>query len=128
MATILLVDDEPTIRILVRAALEGTEHSVLEAADGIAALEIARRELPDLALVDIALPGLSGLELCSRLKSDPKTAAMSVFIVTGLVQQSEREAAEAAGANGFIAKPFSPIALVARIEETLRQHNPVAIP
>ncbi len=128
MATILLVDDEPTIRILVRAALEGTEHTVLEAADGISALEIAQRELPDLALLDIALPGLSGLELCARLKSDPTTAAMPVFIVTGLLQQTERQSAEAAGATGFIAKPFSPIALVAQIEKTLRQHTPIATP
>ena len=126
MATILLVDDEPTIRVLVRAALEGTGYRLLEAADGVSALQLARRERPDLVLLDIALPRLSGLEVCRRLKEDPATAAMPIFLLTGFVQKAERRAAEEAGAQGFIAKPFSPAALVARIEDTLRWRAAVA--
>ncbi len=120
MPTILLVDDEPTIRILVRAALEGTGYPLLEAADGITALELARSERPDLILLDVALPRLSGLEVCRQLKEDPATADTPIFLLTGFVQQTDRQAAVDAGAEDFIAKPFSPTALVALVQDTLR--------
>ena len=120
MPTILVVDDEPTIRYLLRASLEGRGYRLLEAADGLSALRCAQHERPDLILLDIALPALSGLEVCQRLRDDPATAATPVFLLTGYVQQAEREAAERAGARGFIAKPFSPAALVAQVEEALR--------
>ena len=123
MATILVVDDEPTIRLLVRAALEETGHRLLEAADGSTALDLARAERPDLILLDIVLPRLSGLEVCRRLKGDPATATTPVFLLTGFVQQAERQAAEEVGAEGFIAKPFSPAALVQQIEDTLRRRT-----
>ena len=126
MATILLVDDEPTIRYLLRASLEGRGYRLLEADDGLSALQLAQSELPDLILLDIALPGLSGLEVCYRLKDDPATAATPIFLLTGYVDQTDREAAERAGAQGFISKPFSPAALVARIEEALRQRPSIA--
>lgn len=125
MATILVVDDEPTIRLLVRAALEETGHRLLEAADGSTALDLARAERPDLIILDIVLPRLSGLEVCRRLKGDPATAATPVFLLTGFVQQAERQAAEEIGAEGFIAKPFSPAALVQQIKDTLRRRTAV---
>ena len=121
MPTILVVDDEPTIRVLLRVTLEGSGHSVLEAADGVSALELARRERPDLMLLDIALPALNGLEVCRRLKEDPATAATPIFLLTGFVQQAERDAAVEAGGQGFIAKPFSPAVLVAQIDDALRR-------
>ena len=120
MATILVVDDEPTIRVLIRATLEGTDHRIVDAGDGEHGLAIARRERPDLVLLDVALPRMNGLEVCARLKRDPATAAIPVLLLTGLVQGSERRAAAEVGADGLIAKPFSPAALVAQIEETLR--------
>jgi CheY-like chemotaxis protein len=125
MPTILVVDDEPTIRVLIRAALEGTGYRLLEAADGASALQVARSQRPDLILLDIALPRLSGLEVCRRLKEDPTTAATPILLLTGLVQQAERQAAEEVGAQGFIAKPFSPAALVAQIDDTLLRRAPV---
>ena len=121
MATILLVDDEPTIRVLIRASLAGTGYRLIEAADGATGLELARRERPDLILLDIVLPRLSGLEVCWALKEDPATAGMPVYLLTGLVQQTERKTAKEHGAQGFIAKPFSPAALVACIDEALQQ-------
>lgn len=120
MATILVVDDEPTIRVLIRASLEGAAHRIVDAADGEHGLAIARRERPDLVLLDVALPRMNGLEVCARLKRDPATAAIPILLLSGLVQEPERRAAAEAGADGFIAKPFSPAALVAQIEETLR--------
>ncbi len=122
MPTILLVDDEPTIRYLLRASLEGRGYHLIEAADGLSALQAAQRDRPDLILLDIALPGLSGLEVCRRLKEDPATAATSILLLTGYVQQTEREAADRLGARGCIAKPFSPAALVTQVEEALASH------
>ncbi len=126
MATVLVVDDEPTIRVLVRAALEGTGCRILEAVDGPSALDLARGGRPDLVLLDIALPGLSGLEVCRQLNDDPATASMPILLLTGLVQQAERQAAAEVGAQGFIAKPFSPAALVGQIEDTLRRRAAIA--
>ena len=126
MPTILLVDDEPTIRYLLRASLEGRGYRLIEADDGPSALQSAQSELPDLILLDIALPGLNGLEVCHRLKDDPATATTPVLLLTGYVDQTNREAAERAGAQGFIAKPFSPAALVARIEEALSRRSSIA--
>lgn len=121
MPKILVVDDEPTIRHLLRASLEGRGYGLLEADDGPSALQAAQSELPDLILLDLALPRLSGLEVCSRLKAGPSTAAIPIFLLTGYVGQKEREAAQRAGAAGFIAKPFNPAALVALIEAALRR-------
>ncbi len=121
MKTILVVDDEPTIRKLVRAVLDGKGYRVLEAADGPSALETARRERPDLVLLDLALPQLSGTEVCRRLKEATATADIPVLLLTGMVQQSKRGAAQATGAQGCIEKPFSPRTLTARIAELLQE-------
>lgn len=127
MATILVVDDEPTIRVLVRATLEGADHRILDAADGEQGLALARSEQPDLVLLDVALPRMSGLEVCAALKRDPITASAPVLLLSGLLPEPERTAAAQAGADGFIAKPFSPAALAAQIEATLG-HRVTAAP
>lgn len=119
MPKILVVDDEATIRLLIRASLEGAGHCLLEAADGASALQMARSRRPDLILLDIALPRLSGLEVCRRLKADPATAATPILVLTGFAQQAERQAAEEVGAQAFIAKPFSPAALLAQVDDAL---------
>jgi CheY-like chemotaxis protein len=126
MPTILVVDDEPTIRFLVRAALDGTGYRLIEASDGLSALEVALTERPDVILLDIALPRLSGLEVCRRLKENPATAGAPVLLITGLVQEAERQAAEEVGAQAFIAKPFSPAALVSQVEDALLR-RPAAV-
>lgn len=120
MPTILVVDDEPTIRLLIRAALEGSGHFVLEATDGASALQMAHSRRPDLILLDIALPHLSGLEVCRRLREERATANTPILLLSGLVQPAERRAAVEIGAQGFIEKPFSPAALVEQVTDTLR--------
>ena len=127
MPTVLVVDDEPTIRTLIRAVLEPTEYRVVEAVDGVSALAVAGKLRPDLILLDIALPRLSGLEVCRRIKADSATASTPIILLTGFVQEAEREAGKQAGAEGFIAKPFSPAALLKRIDETVRR-QPAATP
>ena len=121
MKSILVVDDQPTIRKLVRAALDGKGYRLLEAADGPSALETARRERPDLVLLDIALPQLSGTEVCRRLKEAPATAGIPVLLLTGMIQQAKQGAAQAAGAQGCIEKPFNPRTLTTQIAELLQE-------
>lgn len=118
MKTILVVDDEPTIRMLVAASLDGGAYHLLEAGDGYEALELVRREQPDLVLLDIAIPGLDGFEVCRRVKTEI-SPHVPVLLLTGFAQQTHRERSREVGADGFIAKPFSPAALVTLIECTL---------
>lgn len=127
MKSILIVDDEPTIRRLVRAALDGRGYRLLEAADGPSALETARCERPDLILLDLALPQLSGTEVCRQLKEAPATADIPVLLLTGMVQQAKRDAAQATGAQGCIEKPFSPSTLTAQIAELLQEAPAAAV-
>lgn len=113
MATVLVVDDESAIRALIGAAL--AEHTVIEAADGPSALALARAHRPEVILLDIALPGLNGLDVCRRLKADPATADAAVLFLTGLAQAPDRLAAD-----GWIAKPFSPGTVVREVDQALR--------
>jgi DNA-binding response OmpR family regulator len=119
MATILVVDDEPAIRAFVRAALQEANHRVLEAADGISALRLASGDGPDLVLLDIALPHLSGIEVCRRVRQEPSTSRTPVLLLTGLPDRGDQDTAEA-GAQGYLAKPFSPAQLISRVDDALR--------
>jgi DNA-binding response OmpR family regulator len=119
MATILVVDDEPAIRAFVRAALQQANHRVLEAADGSSALRLAAVERPDLVLLDIALPHLSGIEVCRHLRRENATASTPVLLLTGLPDRGDQDTAEA-GAQGYLAKPFSPAQLISLVDDALR--------
>lgn len=126
MATILVVDDEPTICKLVRSALETAGFRVLEASNGILGLKLAQLEQPDLILLDIALPQMSGLEVSRRLQGDARTASIPVLYLTGLVPEAERDTT--GSVQGYIAKPFSPALLIERTESVLlRQTRPSAL-
>jgi CheY-like chemotaxis protein len=106
MSRILAVEDSPDIRELIRLLLEDAGHEVELAADGGAALEAVRRRRPDLIVMDLSLPILSGWETTRRLKDDPETAAIPVIAVTAHAMQGDRERALAAGCEGFLAKPI----------------------
>lgn len=126
MATILVVDDESTICTLVRRALEASGYRVLEASNGILGLKLAQLEEPDLILLDIALPQMSGLEVSRRLQANAKTASIPVLYLTGLVPEAVRDTS--GGVQGYIAKPFSPALLIERIETVLlNQARPRAV-
>ena len=118
--SILVVDDEPDVVTMLRHALESEGFSVLEAYDGIAALDIAEREKPDLVLLDIMMPMMSGHEVCQQLKSNPQTQAIPVLCVTSANNETARSNTETAGAQGMLVKPFLPAELVAQI----RRHLP----
>ena len=106
MAHILVAEDSPDIRELIRMLLESAGHRVVAVADGRAAVAAAREEPPDLVLMDLSLPILSGWEATRQIRADPKTEAVPVLAVTAHAMQGDRERALAAGCDGFIPKPI----------------------
>ncbi|HYR45660.1 MAG TPA: response regulator [Thermoanaerobaculia bacterium] len=106
MARILVVEDSPDIRVLIRMLLESAGHEVSVAGDGREGIEAARRERPDLVIMDLSLPLLSGWEATRLIKSDPATSNTTVLAVTAHAMQGDRERALAAGCDGFLAKPI----------------------
>ncbi|MGH9091068.1 MAG: response regulator [Acidimicrobiales bacterium] len=119
MRTLLIVDDEDGVRSLVRVTLESDNYKILEASDGSEALIVAREHHPDLVLLDVMLPDLSGIELCRQLKGDPAMSSTSIVMLTARAQQTDLGEAEDAGADGYFTKPFSPIALMQKVETIL---------
>lgn len=119
MRKLLIADDEEGVRSLVRMTLESDAYEILEASDGEQALALAREHHPGLVLLDVVMPGLSGIEVCRALKGDPATATIAVVMLTAKAQASERAAGRAAGADDYFTKPFSPKALLSKVEEML---------
>ena len=119
MQKILVCDDEANIRNIMDFSLEAEGFLVLEAADGDAALRMAASEQPDLVLLDVMMPGNDGLTVCRHLKENPATAHIPVLLLTARASNADREAGLAAGADGYVTKPFSPQRLVDKINELL---------
>jgi DNA-binding response OmpR family regulator len=110
-AKILIVDDEPHIRFLLEqtlAELEDEGVELLLAGDGSSAWESVQKEKPDLVFLDTMMPGLSGHEVCKRIKLDPVTAHAYVTMLTARGKCSDRTSGEEAGANRYLTKPFDP--------------------
>lgn len=105
---VLVCDDEPYMVESVSYVARKAGFEVLTAEDGDSALATARRERPDLVFLDIMMPGLSGDEVCRRLKTDPSTSRMYVVILTARGQEEDERRAMAMGADEFMTKPFSP--------------------
>jgi two-component system response regulator MtrA len=117
--TVLVCDNEEPLRALVRASLDGDDYVIVEAPDGDAGLALTRSARPDLIVLDMMMPGKSGIEVLEELRADPELAAIPVVMLTARTQAADRERAAEAGATRFLAKPFSPRALVALVEELL---------
>ncbi len=116
MPKILLVDDDMGLRRLVRLTL-GPDYDVMEANDGEEAVEIAQREHPDLVFMDIRMPRLGGYEACRRIKQNPDTCHIKVVILTANTSDEDGDKGESVGADGYLTKPYSPLALLAKVEE-----------
>lgn len=121
MKKILIVDDQVEVRELVQVTLEVGDYQILSAENGKEALELARAEHPDIILMDIMMPGsdIDGLEACRQLKSDPETADITIVMLSAKGQESDIEAGKAAGADDYFTKPFSPIALIEKVEQVI---------
>jgi DNA-binding response OmpR family regulator len=119
MTTVLVVDDESPIVELVRFTLEDEDLQVVEAQDGPEAVEMARATRPDLVLLDVQLPSLSGVEVCHRLRREPGLVSVPIIMLTAAGQASDRERGLAAGANEYLTKPFSPLALLTLVRSLL---------
>ena len=116
MTTILVVDDEPSIVDLVRFTLEDADVRVVEASDGAEALVLARQIKPDLILLDVQMPRLDGLEVCRELRREPAFARAPIILLTAAGQEADRARGLGAGADEYLTKPFSPLALLALVE------------
>jgi two-component system phosphate regulon response regulator PhoB len=119
MLTILIADDEAHVVELVRVTLEDERVRVIEASDGATALAAAAGFEPDLIFLDVNLPDLSGLEVCRRLRRDPRLAGARIVMLTAAAQQDDIARGLAAGANHYLTKPFSPVRLLSLVEGLL---------
>lgn len=121
MARILVAEDERDIRELIGFTLRHHGHEVLTASNGEDALAIALRELPDLVLLDIRMPRLTGYDVCRRLRAEPTTQLIPVAFLSAKGQDSEVQAGMDAGATDYILKPFAPDQLINRVALLLGQ-------
>ncbi len=114
---VVVVDDDPDLRKLVKLTLEFTAGwQVTTAGDGAEGLEVIREIKPDLAVVDVMMPGMDGYEVCRRLKADPDTATIPLVFLTARKELNQEKAGEA-GARGVVIKPFDPDQLAQRLSE-----------
>ncbi len=107
MAKVLIVEDNPANMSLAKFLVQAAGHVAIGATDAEGGLTLARREQPDLILLDIQLPGMDGLEATRQLKSDPQTRAIPVIALTALAMKGDEERIRAAGCDGYIAKPLA---------------------
>ena len=122
--TILVIDDEADLIELVRYNLVKEGFQVVAAPDGETGLAAARREIPDVVVVDLMLPGIDGLEVCRALRANDRTAQIPVIILTAKNAESDRVVGLEIGADDYVTKPFSPRELAARVKAVLRRVSP----
>jgi two-component system phosphate regulon response regulator PhoB len=119
--TVLLIEDEEDVRDLLRLHLKKAGFRVLQAADGLAGLKLARERRPDVVVLDLMLPEMRGEDVCRQLKQGEATAPMAVIMLTAKAGPRERVAGLELGADDYVTKPFSPRELVLRVQAVLRR-------
>ena len=115
--TILYVEDNELNRKMIRHLLRGTSYRLLEAPDGETGMAMARTEHPDLILMDVQLPKISGIEATRALRAEPSTAATPIIAITSFALSGDEQRAKEAGASAYLAKPYSPFQLLGMIQE-----------
>jgi DNA-binding response OmpR family regulator len=123
MTSVLVVDDDPDVCDLVTYKLEQSGFEVRRASDGDAALREVAKRIPDLVLLDIMMPGISGLEVLERLRSDHTTSLIPVVMLTAKAQENDVERGFQLGADDYVVKPFSPRELVRRVTAVLSRRQ-----
>ena len=125
--TILIIEDEPDIRDLLEFQLKREGYNVLTSSDGEIGLKIARKQDPNLILLDLLLPGIKGLDVCRILKSDVNTSNINIIMVTALGQEENIVKGLETGADDYVSKPFNMSILLARVSAVLRRNTTDAI-
>ena len=121
---ILIVDDELDTLLPLKRALEMDDFNVIDAQDGVEALEKVRSEIPDLVLLDLMLPKINGFEVCQRLKHDEATSSIPIIMLTAKGETSDKVEGIEIGADDYVTKPFNLDELKARIKAVLRRTTP----
>lgn len=121
MSRILLIEDDQDIALSVKYSLERESYSVSVIHDGLGGIREALRQAPDLILLDLNLPGLNGLDVCRRIRSDPSISATPIIMLTARVEEADKVSGLELGADDYITKPFSVKELVARVRALLRR-------
>lgn len=120
MATVLTVDDSPSIRQMIKVTLEPAGHSVIEAGDGVQGLAKAQSGRPDLVITDLNMPTMNGLELIRALRKLPALTGLPIVFLTTESNDALKQEAKSAGATGWITKPFKPEQLLAVVAKLVR--------
>jgi DNA-binding response OmpR family regulator len=123
VARILVADDDVDIRELVEFKLSTLGHDVVAVADGAAAIDACQASRPDLAVLDVMMPGVSGLEAIRAIRADPALADLPVILLTARAQESDVETGFDSGADDYITKPFSPRELASRVQALLTRSS-----
>lgn len=119
MKTIILADDETNLRTLLCTTLEDPAYRILEAANGAEALALVRTEHPDLLVTDWTMPIMSGIEVVQALRQDPGTAHIPIIMLTARGQEIDKQHSLTLGTYAYLVKPFSPLALLDKVQEIL---------
>jgi CheY-like chemotaxis protein len=120
LPTVVIADDESSMRLLVHATIESDDYTVFEANDGTEAWAMVQEHRPKLVLLDVQMPGQSGLDVLRLIKADPSLKTTRVILLTAKAQEADIEAGLIAGADFYLTKPFSPLDLLTRVEEALQ--------
>ncbi len=119
MAKILIAEDERDIRELVTFTLNFAGYEVVSASNGEEAVQLVEQEMPDLVILDVRMPRMTGYEACTRIKNNPKTAHIPVVFLSAKGQESEIQTGLQAGADEYLLKPFAPDQLIAHVQRML---------
>ena len=118
---LLIVDDEPDLADMIKFRLESNGYEILLAHDGQQALEVARKERPDLIILDLMLPKMDGYKVCGLLKKDARYANIPIIIFTAKAQEEDKKLSQEVGANAYLSKPFEPKILLEKIRELTKE-------
>jgi two-component system phosphate regulon response regulator PhoB len=117
--TVIIADNEPSLRLLVHTTIGTDDYNVVEACDGDEAWSLIQEHRPSLVILDVGMPGRTGLDILRAIKSDPNLTATRVILLTASAQESDIRAGLVAGADSYLTKPFSPLDLLSRLDEAL---------
>ncbi len=123
MAKIVIAEDEPDIRELIAFTLRFAGHEVVTGSNGEEGYELAKKEKPDLVMLDVRMPKMTGYEACKRIKSEPDLAEIPVIFLSAKGQESEIEQGISAGAEEYLLKPFAPDQLTDRVKTVLAKYG-----